>query len=94
MEVRGQVKHLRHGHFGKITLFPLHIRKCFVHLQAETLKSEFMEERKFKNRTEQAEWVAMKKGWGPLTDEDRAAIDDAVRMVTNLDDASHYAVSN
>ena len=53
-----------------------------------------MEERKFKNRTEQAEWVARKKGWGPLTDEDRAAIDDAVRMVTNLDYTSHYAVSN
>ena len=44
-----------------------------------------MEERKFKNRTEQADYYAKLRGWGPLTDEDRAAIDDAVRMVTNLD---------
>ena len=53
-----------------------------------------MEERKFKNRTEQADYYAKLRGWGPLTDEDRAAIDDAVRMVTNLDYTSHYAVSN
>jgi len=53
-----------------------------------------MEERKFKNRREQADYYAKLRGWGPLTDEDRAAIDDAVRMVTNLDYTSHYAVSN
>ena len=44
-----------------------------------------MEERKFKNRSEQVEWVAQQKGWGPLTEEDIAALDDAVRMITNLD---------
>ena len=44
-----------------------------------------MEERKFKNRFEQADWYARQMGWGPLTAEDRQAIDEAVRMVTNLD---------
>ena len=44
-----------------------------------------MEERRFKNRTEQMEWVAQQKGWEPLTEEDIAALDDAVRMITNLD---------
>jgi hypothetical protein len=44
-----------------------------------------MEERKFKNRREQADYYAKLRGWGPLTEEDKAAIDDAVRMVTNLD---------
>ena len=44
-----------------------------------------MEERRFKNRSEQMEWVAQQKGWEPLTEEDKAALDDAVRMITNLD---------
>lgn len=44
-----------------------------------------MEDKKFKNWLDRAEWVAEQKGWGPLTDEDKVAIDDAVRMVTNLD---------
>ena len=43
-----------------------------------------METRKFKNRREQADYYAQLRGWKPLTEEDRAAIDDAVRMVTNL----------
>lgn len=43
-----------------------------------------MEERRFKNRLEEVEWLDMQKGWGPLTEEDEAALDDAVRMVTNL----------
>ena len=43
-----------------------------------------MEERRFKNRREQADWYAQQMGWGPLTAEDRQAIDEAVRMVTNL----------
>jgi hypothetical protein len=38
----------------------------------------------FKNRREQIEWYEKQMGWGPLTEEDKAAIDDAVRMVTNL----------
>ena len=29
-----------------------------------------MEERKFKNRSEQVEWYAKQRGWGPLTEED------------------------
>ena len=44
-----------------------------------------MEDRKFKTRTEQADYYASLRGWGPLTDEDKAALDDAVRMITHLD---------
>lgn len=44
-----------------------------------------MEERKFKSRLELAEWIDMQKGWGPLSEEDKLALDDAVRMVTHLD---------
>ena len=44
-----------------------------------------MEERRFKNRSEQIEWYAKQRGWEPLTEEDIAALDDAVRMITNLD---------
>jgi len=51
-----------------------------------------MEERKFKNRRELADWVAERRGWGPLTEEDKIALDDAVRMVTNLDSRPRYAV--
>jgi hypothetical protein len=51
----------------------------------ETKKRKIMETRKFNNRFEQMEWVAQQKGWGPLTEEDKAALDDAVRMITNLD---------
>lgn len=43
-----------------------------------------MEEMKFKTRSEKIAWYEQQMGWGPLTDEDRAAIDDAVRTVTNL----------
>lgn len=41
-------------------------------------------ERRFKNRTEQIEWYEQQMGWGSLTDEEKAILDDAVRMVTNL----------
>ena len=51
-----------------------------------------MEEIKFKNRTERAEWYEKQLGWEPLSDEDRAALDDAVRMVTNLNTSPAYAV--
>lgn len=44
-----------------------------------------MEGKTFKNWLERADWVAQQKGWEPLTEEDREAIDDAVRMVTNLE---------
>ena len=41
--------------------------------------------KRFKTRTEQIEWYEKQFGWLPLTDADRAVIDDAVRMVTNFD---------
>ena len=63
-----------------------------VTLQRETLdKDRIMEERKFKNRREQADYYAKLRGWGPLTEEDKIALDDAVRMVTNLDSKPRYA---
>ena len=43
-----------------------------------------MEERKFKGRLEEVAWLDAQKGWGPLTEEDKEALDDAVRMVTHL----------
>jgi hypothetical protein len=48
-------------------------------------KEKIMETRKFNNRSEQIEWYAQQRGWEPLTEEDKAALDDAVRMITNLD---------
>jgi hypothetical protein len=51
-----------------------------------------MEERRFKNRRELAEWLDAQRGWGPLTEEEDAILDDAVRFVTNLDSRPHYAV--
>ena len=50
-----------------------------------------MEEKKFKNRREQADWVAKQRGWGPLTEEEKIILDDAVRMITNLDSKPRYA---
>jgi len=50
-----------------------------------------MEEKKFKNRREQSDYYAKLRGWGPLTEEDKIALDDAVRMVTNLDSKPRYA---
>ena len=44
-----------------------------------------MEERRFRGRLEQVAWYEKQMGWGPLTEEERKAIDDAVRTVTNLD---------
>ena len=43
------------------------------------------ETRRFKTRTEQADYYAQLRGWGPLTAEEAAALDDAVKLVTNLD---------
>lgn len=54
----------------------------------KSLKMNYFNHRetpKFKNRLEQLEWFEKQMGWEPLTDEDRAAIEDAVRLVTNLD---------
>ena len=53
-----------------------------------------MEERKFKNRTERLLWIDAQRGWGPLTEEEKAILDDAVRLVTNLDSKPRYAVSH
>lgn len=50
-----------------------------------------MEEMKFKNRTERLDYYAKLRGWEPLTEEDKIALDDAVRMVTNLDSRPRYA---
>ena len=55
------------------------------------ISSKVMEERKFKNRREQMEYYAKLRGWGPLTEEDKIALDDAVRMITNLDSKPRYA---
>ena len=54
---------------------------------------KIMEERKFKNRTERLLWLDAQRGWGPLTEEEKAILDDAVRLVTNLDSKPRYAVS-
>ena len=43
-----------------------------------------MDDMKFNNRLEQVQWYEQQQGWGPLTDEDRQALDEAVKMVTNL----------
>ena len=51
-------------------------------------------EHRFKTRTEQAEWYEKQLGWGPLSEEDKKALDDAVRMVTNLDSKPRYALSH
>ena len=67
-------------------------REKNVTLQRETLdKDRIMEERKFKNRTERAEWLDAQRGWGPMTEEEKAILDDAVRFVTNLDSKPRYA---
>ena len=39
----------------------------------------------FKTRFEQMEWYAKQRGWKPLTEEEKAELDDIVRAVTNLD---------
>ena len=57
------------------------------------INDRVMEEKKFKNRTERLEWLDAQKGWGPLTEEEKAILDDAIRMVTNLDSKLKYAVS-
>jgi hypothetical protein len=44
-----------------------------------------MNEREFKTRGELVDWYNQQKGWGPLTEEDKAILDDAVRLITHLD---------
>lgn len=43
-----------------------------------------MEERKYKNRREAIEAYEREMGWTPLTAEEKIALDEAIRMVTNL----------
>ncbi|MBR4327494.1 MAG: hypothetical protein IKP73_18435 [Bacteroidales bacterium] len=43
-----------------------------------------MEQKKFKSRLEEIKWKDSQNGWGPLTEEEKAELDDAVRMITNL----------
>ena len=66
---------------GKV--LPLHV--------SNIKSSRIMEEKKFKNRREQADWIAKQRGWGPLTEEDKIALDDAVRLITSLDSKPRYA---
>ena len=70
-------------------------RKCFAEnaYLCTVKRKTIMEEKKFKNRTEKLEWLDAQKGWGPLTEEEKAILDDAVRMVTNLDSKPRYAIS-
>lgn len=42
-------------------------------------------EKRFKTRGEQSDYYASLRGWQPLTEEEEAILDDAVRLVTNLD---------
>lgn len=60
-------------------------RFAFFFVLLQWKKVMTMEERKFKTRGEQMEYYANLRGWGPLTEEDEAALDDAVRMITHLD---------
>lgn len=48
-------------------------------------ETRIMEARRFKTRGEQSDYYANLRGWEPLTDEDKAALDDAVRSITHLD---------
>ena len=49
----------------------------------DIIGEKVMEDMKFNNRLEQVQWYEQ-QGWGPLTDEDRQALDEVVKMVTNL----------
>ena len=47
-------------------------------------KIDNMETRNFKNRLEEAKWIAEQNGWEPMTAEEREELDDIVRSFTNL----------
>lgn len=40
---------------------------------------------KFRNRFEQVDYYAKQRGWKPLTPDEKKELDEAIRMVTNLD---------
>lgn len=56
-----------------------------LHTSNQQKPEKTMEERRFKTRGEQSDYYASLRGWGPLTEEEEAILDDAVRLVTNLD---------
>ena len=60
------------------------VKVLFLQRNYINMKISPMEDKKFNNRLEQVQWYEQQQGWGPLTDEDKQAIDEAVRMVTNL----------
>ena len=66
-------------------LWQRRVLKARMHEPQIKYNNKEMEERRFKTRGEQSEYYAQLRGWGPLTEEDKAALDDAVRMVTHLD---------
>lgn len=53
-----------------------------------------MEQKKFKGRLEEIEWKDAQNGWDTLSEEDKADLDDAVRMVTNLKNNNSSEVLN
>ena len=65
--------------------------KSVIFAASNIKSSKVMEEKKFKNRREQMEYYAKLRGWGPLTEEEKIILDDAVRMITNLDSKPRYA---
>ena len=79
----------------KVSLFARFIRKkCKILADMEyndyfcnrkvKIGEIIMDDMKFNNRLEQVQWYEQQQGWGPLTEEDKQALDEAVRMVTNL----------
>ena len=69
-------------------------RKKYYFCIVNDIITWIMEEIKFKNRREQADYYAKLRGWGPLTEEEKVLLDDAVRLVTNLDSKPRYALPN
>lgn len=53
-----------------------------------------MEKKKFKSRLEEIKWKDAQKGWEPLTEKEKAELDEAVRMVTNLNTKKTNEVLN
>jgi len=43
-----------------------------------------MEERKFKNRLEEVQWIGQQNGWEPMTESEKLELDDLVKTFTNL----------
>ena len=65
-------------------LSAIRIKSFSYHCPRYIKEGDIMEDMKFNNRLEQVQWYEQQQGWGPLTEEDKQALDEAVRMVTNL----------